>query len=288
MPRPNTSRIIAGYDGSVPAGAALEVAARLSPSADASIAYAWAPPFASEPLRRRLWHGTRNVNDFVAAIEREGDAEARRLAAVGVTLARAYGWSATPVVERESGAEGLELARIAGRLKADLLVVGARGLGGARAVLGSVSDMAVHYSPCPVLVVPYPLLVSERLALAEGPVLAGWDGSPCAAAAALAAARLFPGREVVPAFVRDGDEPTGSPPEGLVSLPRHGTGMEHGRSIAAALIGQARSRGAALIVVGSLGRSAPQEILLGSVAMATLHHAYRPVLVVPRGPDQEP
>jgi nucleotide-binding universal stress UspA family protein len=36
-----------------------------------------------------------------------------------------------------------------------------------------------------------------------------------------------------------------------------------------------------VIVVGSRGRSARREILLGSVAMATLHRAHRPVLVVP-------
>jgi len=38
-----------------------------------------------------------------------------------------------------------------------------------------------------------------------------------------------------------------------------------------------------MLVVGSRGRSAIREILLGSVAMATLHHAYRPVMVVPEG-----
>jgi Universal stress protein family len=56
----------------------------------------------------------------------------------------------------------------------------------------------------------------------------------------------------------------------------------HGRAIAEALSAGARNRGAALIVVGSRGRSAVREILLGSVAMGTLHHAYRPVLVVPQ------
>jgi nucleotide-binding universal stress UspA family protein len=48
-----------------------------------------------------------------------------------------------------------------------------------------------------------------------------------------------------------------------------------------ALAGFAARRGAALIIVGSRGRSAWGEILLGSVAMAVLHHAERPVLTVP-------
>jgi nucleotide-binding universal stress UspA family protein len=36
-----------------------------------------------------------------------------------------------------------------------------------------------------------------------------------------------------------------------------------------------------VIVAGSRGRSAARELLLGSVAMAILHRAQRPVLVVP-------
>ena len=53
------------------------------------------------------------------------------------------------------------------------------------------------------------------------------------------------------------------------------------RAVADALAGFAAQRGAALIIVGSRGRSAWREILLGSVAMAVLHHGERPVLAVP-------
>ena len=58
----------------------------------------------------------------------------------------------------------------------------------------------------------------------------------------------------------------------------HGTPT---RAIADALIAFASDHDAALLVVGSRGRSAIDEIVLGSVAVATLHHAHRPVLVVP-------
>jgi nucleotide-binding universal stress UspA family protein len=37
-----------------------------------------------------------------------------------------------------------------------------------------------------------------------------------------------------------------------------------------------------MIVVGSRGRSTVRETLLGSVARSTLHHAHRPVMVVPQ------
>ncbi|MFC7530093.1 universal stress protein [Actinoplanes sp. GCM10030250] len=43
----------------------------------------------------------------------------------------------------------------------------------------------------------------------------------------------------------------------------------------------ARDRKAAVTVLGSRGRSAVREIVLGSVAMSTLHRAHRLVLVVP-------
>ncbi|WP_430699193.1 universal stress protein [Modestobacter italicus] len=51
--------------------------------------------------------------------------------------------------------------------------------------------------------------------------------------------------------------------------------------VAATPAGCAADRGAAVLVVGSRGRSASRELLLGSVVRAVLHTAHRPVLVVP-------
>src|SRR4051812_35848918 len=188
-------RLLLGFDGSPAASAAVGVGAALFPGAHAWICHLWTPPFANESMRRRLWTGTRHVNQFVVAIEREGQSEAERVAAIGVTLARAAGWSAEPVVRRCYGAEGLELTQLAEKLEPDAIVVGSRGHGGARAVLGSVSDMVVHYTPRPVVVVPYPLLSAEYATLPSGPVVTGWDGSPGAQVALAAAERLFSGRD---------------------------------------------------------------------------------------------
>lgn len=274
--------IMTGYDGSLAAGTAIDCAGTLLPRAHAWITYLWVPPFASEALRRRLWHGRRRVDEFVEAIEREGAAEADRLAGTGVILARAAGWDAAPLVERSYGGEGLQLAELAEKLEPDLVVLGSRGLGGARAMFGSVSDMVVHYASRPVMVVPHPMLTTERAALAAGPVIVGWDGSAGARRALETAGELFGGRRIVLAAVADGEvaEPV---PRGFES-----TAVEladgHpaiGRAVAEALAGLAADQRAAAVVVGSRGRSALREILLGSVAMATLHHMPRPVVVVP-------
>jgi hypothetical protein len=99
-------QVVMGFDGSSAASAAIEVGAELLPGARATIVQLWTPPFASESIRRRLWTGTRDVNDFVAAIEREGEREAERVATIGVTLARAAGWAAQALVRRCYGGEG--------------------------------------------------------------------------------------------------------------------------------------------------------------------------------------
>ena len=283
MAEATSARMMVGYDGSLAAGTAIEDAHLLLPRAHAWITYLWVPPFASEPLRRRLWTGTRGVDDYVAAIEREGGAEAARLAGIGVTIARAAGWEAEALVEHSYGGGGLQLAELAEKLDVDLIVLGSRGHGGARAILGSVSDAAAHYARRPVLVIPHPLLSTERAALAGGPILVGWDGSAGARQAVHAAQDLFGVRRIVLAAVHDGEPPQPAPLgcELVDAGSTAGHPLTTGRAVAEALTQLAAEQCAAAVVVGSRGRSALREIMLGSVALATLHHSPRPVVVVP-------
>jgi nucleotide-binding universal stress UspA family protein len=272
--------VLVGYDGSLAAGTAIDVGSRLMPGTDVWVAHVWTPPFASEQLRRRLWRGTAHVNEFVEAVEHEGHLEADRIAAMGVALAQAAGWTAKPVVARAYSGEGLELTEIARKRDADLILVGSRGLGGARAVLGSVSDMTVHYATQPVVVVPYPLLAADYDALPGGPVLVGWDGSPGAQAALDTANRFWPHRDVVPVSVDlDVDQPSADARTAVLQVSSRHEGSA--AAIADALTATAHERDAAALVVGSRGRSAVREIVLGSVAMSTLHRAHRLVMVVP-------
>lgn len=280
-------RVLVGYDGSLAAGAAIEAAARLLPDVLAGIAHLWTPPFASEHLRHRIRTEAGNAEDFLATVEREGRYEAERVARTGVLLARAAGWDAEPLVARCFGDEGVRLTQLTREGGYDLLVLGSRGLGGAKALLGSASDTALHGAARPVLVVPYPLLTDDVDALPRGPVLLGWDGSVGATRALEVARRLWPQRQVVHATV-DGDAeppPTrpGAPPAHVLRLAARDPGSP--ATVAEALAAAARDHRAAVLVVGSRGRSALREIVLGSVAMGAVHRAHRPVLVVPHAPE---
>ena len=278
---------LVAIDGSPATAEAIDIGARLLPAFTAQIAYVWTPPFASAEVRRRLLRRAGNLDELIVLVEREGASEAERLAADGVTLARAAGWAAEPLIHRSYAGEGLELrppgraGRRHGR-RARVARVERRPRGA-----GQYVGRGGALQPGSDLVVPRPLLVEERDAAASGPVLVGHDGSDGARTALVTAASLFAGRALI---VTVGCEPVG--PDELnqagaigaqtVSLQAVGV-RDSARAVADALARCAAERGAAVIAVGSRGRSAAREILLGSVAMAVLHHAHRSVLVVPRG-----
>lgn len=281
-PRGRRLSIVIGYDGSSGAVHAMETAALLIPEADATVVYLWHPPFVSGELRQRLMFQAHSVEERIDLLEREGRAEAERLVGHGVTLVRAAGWDGQPLVERCFGGDGYQLARLAEQHDVDAVVVGAHGLSGFQAVLGSTSDLVVHVSPVPVLVVPFPLTTSERDAVRSGPVLVASDGSPGAERAAVTSAALFPDRELLRVSVGAPEESEATSTEALdthwIPLRRR---SGRARAIADALNEYAAERAAAVLVVGSRGQSGGRELLLGSVAKAVLHHAHRPVLVVP-------
>ncbi|TFV60137.1 universal stress protein [Geodermatophilus sp. DF01-2] len=279
-------RVLVGYDGSPSAVNAIEAAAMLLPSATASILHLWEPPFTSPELRHRLTFRADTMEALGDLLETEGRAEAERLVRNGVKLAHAAGWDAESLVKRTFGGDGYQFARTADELDADLMIVGSRGLGGMRASLGSVSELVVHVSPVPVLVVPHPLTTTEWTAAASGPVLAGTDGSTSAQRAFDAARALFPGRQrVLVAVEEHGDHPAPTAPEGtqLVTVRCSGrTGSA--RATAGTLADEAARRGAAVVAVGSRGRGGARDMLVGHVTRALLHCAHRPVLVVPDRP----
>jgi nucleotide-binding universal stress UspA family protein len=191
---------------------------------------------------------------------------------------------------------------------ADLIVVGARGLGAvAGLLLGSVSSAMVHHAPCPVLVVKNQPRTLLR-------VVIGVDGSEDS----LAAARFFAALPLDPAtvvrlvgVVERPRYPYSSPEvitptleaavEELVAERRaaiadalarvevemNGRVLAIERSIAVGLpaeqiIAAARQDKADLVVIGARGLGAIKRLLLGSVSERVLHRADCPVLVVKR------
>ena len=184
---------------------------------------------------------------------------------------------------------------------ADLLVVGARGLGGFKGLLvGSVSQHCLHHAPCPVAVVrdqDDPPREIRR-------IVVGIDGSTTSLRAldwALDAARAHRSRvEVVhawhPSYVnpmdaylissadvleqsartvldeaiaRADDRDLADPIQGLLVL------GSAGRAVLDV------AEGADLIVVGSRQQSAAGCLFLGSTSLQVTHHADCPVVVVP-------
>lgn len=193
---------------------------------------------------------------------------------------------AEPLVDRCSIHEGFVLARLATQLRPAAVVVGSRGLAGTKAMMDSVSDSIVHCGPSPVLVIPQALLSAERSALQLGPVIVAHDGSSGAERALTTAMALFGERPIVVVSAgSEAVEESALVAAGAVdaeSVAVELPGMQpHSRAVAGAVASYAAQRQAALVVVGSRGQSTAPEIVLGSVAVATLHHGHRPVLVVP-------
>jgi nucleotide-binding universal stress UspA family protein len=187
--------------------------------------------------------------------------------------------------------------------EADLLVTGARGLGGFKGLLlGSVSERVLEQAPCPVAV-----LRENDTWSADGRVVVGIDASATATSALRWAAGEAQVREAVLHFVHAWQLPPAPlwsrvPPAGAQFLhvledAAHGVveaalrdpavvglhveGHVLSSSPAQALLEFADE--ASLIVVGSRGAGRFARALLGSTSRQLAHHAGCPIVVVPAG-----
>ena len=136
--------VLVGHDGSEHAQEALQWAADLASRAGypLHVLRAWKMTTAPRPATLEPGY-IPPLEDFEKAVQEELEAH---VAAAGLDPAL----SVTCHVTHGTPARGL----IESAVRADLLVVGARGLGGfAGLVLGSVSDQCVRHAPCPVTVV---------------------------------------------------------------------------------------------------------------------------------------
>jgi nucleotide-binding universal stress UspA family protein len=190
---------------------------------------------------------------------------------------------------------------------ADLLVVGARGLGGFQGLLlGSVSQQCLHHSPCPITVV-------HGHVAGPGPeperIVVGVDGSADAQRALAWAVDEARVRGALLDVVLAWRYPTwGPPPHGAPGMTYTNIGRfeEAARRALDGAVQQVdlrglvrpperilvmggaagtildTAKGADLVVVGARGLGGFSSLLLGSVSQQVATHAECPVVVVPR------
>lgn len=236
-------------------------------------------------------------------------AGADRTAVMASALAERLGRELTLVDVEEVAARGEpagELARMAGELDAELLVVGSRGrheLGSA--VLGSVAAELIRDAPCPVVLVPPEAALpfeQERRALVCGVEGSDRDRDILRLADDLRR-RLSGTLHAVHAF-----DPTpvaagaGGPPlvpeledTAHIRLARalRESGVDADATVvslppALALQRIADNQSAALIVVGCRGRGKVASVLLGSVSIQLGADATCPVVVLPPRAELSP
>lgn len=308
--RTETGTALIAYDGSEDAAAAIRHAGSLLAPRRAVVVHVW------ESLAGLLLHTdpaglTGTMREAAAELDEEERRNAGRIAAEGAELAVEAGFDAEgrPLQGRPKAWPALLIAAQA--VKADVVVIGSRGLGAVKsALLGSVSSGLLHHADRPVLVVP----PCEKRTPA-GPVLVGFDGSDVSRAAVSAASRLVSVREAVieTVWITYGSVAAGGAagmPVGVASraveeldssiATRAEQTAHDGVRLAAAgglearaeasqangpvwctLRDSAETHGSPAIVVGSRGRGSVAGAVLGSTSAALVHHAQLPVLVVP-------
>ncbi|MFF5214172.1 universal stress protein [Micromonospora sp. NPDC000442] len=198
----------------------------------------------------------------------------------------------TVEVRQVAGGPGATLVEESRR--AELVVVGSRGLGGfAGLLLGSVGTQVAAHGHCPVLVIRPP----DRPLPTEGPVLVGVDGSESAELAvgygAEEAGRR--GGKLVLVHVADEGDDDRAAAALLATAGAAARGSHPGLTVEERVIVAPKpdqalieaTGDAALVVAGSRGRGGFAGLLLGSVSQTLVHHARCPVLIAhPYQPEQ--
>lgn len=271
--------IIVGVDGSEGSRAALRWAARTADAKGVALraVAAWQyPARAATPAGPAKLPGPdemdqRTCDDLRALIREELEAGADQVE-----------------VQAGRGPAASVLLGAAAKVDADMLVVGARGLGGFTGLLlGSVSQQCVEHAACPVVVLRGGSDVSD------GPIVIGLDGSE--------------GADRALEWTIDLAEATGSD---IIAVHAPGTGANnatlnaarhdleqwcapikrHGMAheiridsgdARAVIVQAADDADASLLVVGTRGLGAIQGLLLGSVAGYIVRYSTRPIAVIP-------
>jgi nucleotide-binding universal stress UspA family protein len=155
--------ILASYDGSADAQAAIDHAAQLMPGAQVTVLTVWERFQMTVARTGGMGMGMGTSYPDGGDIDAVSEAAASARAAEGADRATAAGLVAEPrTAVRDDGIAGAILA-VADELDADAIVLGTRGLTGLRSMLlGSVSHAVLQRADRSVIVVPSPAVAEER------------------------------------------------------------------------------------------------------------------------------
>ncbi|MFN3883698.1 MAG: TSUP family transporter [Rhodocyclaceae bacterium] len=189
------------------------------------------------------------------------------------------------VVEADDPYRGIVEA--AEEARADLIVIGRRGKRGlARDLIGDATAKVIGHASCPVLTCP------RDAHLTDGPILAATDGSRHGDAATSYAAKLAErlGRRLVVVSAVSPSQTEERRREAIAIIERVETALRGGPVAVKGvvdmgrpeqvIVDQARHENAALIVIGTHGRTGIDRLLMGSVAERVIGFSDRPVLAV--------
>jgi nucleotide-binding universal stress UspA family protein len=159
--------ILACYDGSADAQAAIDRAGLLMPGSDAVVLVIWETILEMMTRNGSLGMGLGMVGAYGGGDDADADAEIEKAAvataAGGAQRAAAAGLVASPRTARRNDDIAAVILTVAADVDADVIVLGTRGLGGVKSLmLGSVSHAVLHHADRAVLVVPSPDLADRR------------------------------------------------------------------------------------------------------------------------------
>jgi nucleotide-binding universal stress UspA family protein len=144
--------ILIAYDGSDNADAAIVAAAKLlaNEDRDAVIVTVWEPLTAELAIAASFGPVVTDGPE----LDEESKRDAQAVAEHGAKLAAEQGFNARPVWSADETRIAQTIVDRADEVDAALIVLGARGLTGVRAWLGSVSQHVLQHAHRPVLVIP--------------------------------------------------------------------------------------------------------------------------------------